>query len=215
MTVASDIDRSRQRVATCPTCLRRFSYPHAGKGRKRTYCSPACRLVPQLLHARAKWRSEKQSKPAKLPRKRKCYSGTCEVCGAAWLTSSNKPKRACGSVCARTLTAQTWERRLQVRPRYPNGGGYKMRARHHGVAYEVVKKEVVFERDGWRCQICGDRTPKKSKGTIDLKAPELDHRVPMAMGGPHTYRNAQLACRACNIAKGSRSVRGQMRLFDL
>ena len=69
----------------------------------------------------------------------------------------------------------------------------------------------VLERDGWRCHICGISTPKKLRGTFDDRAPELDHIVPLAVGGEHSRRNTACACRKCNIEKGSRPLE-QLRL---
>lgn len=94
------------------------------------------------------------------------------------------------------------------------GKHYRHRARHHGVAYEAVDRLKVFERDGWRCQVCGAKTPKRLMGTTRDRAPELDHRRPMALGGGHTWANCQCACRRCNQAKGGVIVVGQIPLFE-
>ena len=40
----------------------------------------------------------------------------------------------------------------------------------------------------------------------DARAPELDHVVPLASGGAHTYANSACACRECNILKGALTV---------
>ena len=66
---------------------------------------------------------------------------------------------------------------------------------------------------GWRCQVCGVSTPKSLRGKLVDRSPELDHRVPLAMGGSHTWDNVQTACRKCNAAKGAHRVVGQMNLF--
>lgn len=92
------------------------------------------------------------------------------------------------------------------------GNRYRKRARYHGVAYEPVNPITVFERDGWRCQLCGTRTPRRLRGTLEPSAPELDHIIPMAVGGEHSYRNTHCACRSCNGAKAARPL-GQLRLF--
>jgi 5-methylcytosine-specific restriction endonuclease McrA len=69
----------------------------------------------------------------------------------------------------------------------------------------------VLERDKWRCQLCGRKTPKANRGSYDDDAPELDHIVPVAAGGKHTRANTQCACRACNSAKGARTL-GRLNL---
>lgn len=86
------------------------------------------------------------------------------------------------------------------------------KARKRGVTAEVVIAFNVLQRDGWRCQLCGAKTPKSLRGTYDLRAPEVDHIIPIAAGGEHSYRNTQCACRKCNLAKAGRPL-GQMRLF--
>lgn len=77
---------------------------------------------------------------------------------------------------------------------------------------ERVCPERVFERDGWRCGICGNKTLPSKRGTYHPRAPELDHIVALALGGPHTYANTMTACRACNIRKGAAAL-GQLPLF--
>ena len=86
----------------------------------------------------------------------------------------------------------------------------KLRLR--GVKVETVNLLKVLERDNWTCQLCGIKTPKKMRGTYDDQAPEVDHIIPIAEGGEHSYRNTQCACRKCNIAK-SGTPKGQLRLF--
>lgn len=93
------------------------------------------------------------------------------------------------------------------------GGSNRKRARHYGVAYEPIKTVDVLERDSWRCQICGRCTPKRLRGSHDDRAPELDHRVPMVLGGTHTWDNVQCACRRCNQRKHGTRIAGQMQLL--
>lgn len=88
----------------------------------------------------------------------------------------------------------------------------KRRALQRGVDAESVNPFKVFERDGWRCQLCKVKTPRTKRGTYADDAPELDHIVPLAKGGAHTYANTQCACRRCNGLKADR-VLGQALLF--
>lgn len=89
--------------------------------------------------------------------------------------------------------------------------GIRKGCRRLGCAYEVVHPLAVFERDKWRCQLCGVRTPPTKRGTIQPNAPELDHIIPLKQHGPHSYLNVQCACRRCNRKKGARA-RGQLLL---
>jgi 5-methylcytosine-specific restriction endonuclease McrA len=84
-----------------------------------------------------------------------------------------------------------------------------------GAKIERVDPFVVFERDGWRCQLCFDPTPKEKRGTHEDDAPELDHVVALADGGSHSYVNTQCACRRCNIEKGRRKDFVSAKIYAL
>lgn len=70
-------------------------------------------------------------------------------------------------------------------------------------AFEPVNTAVVLERDGWRCGICENAIPKSRQWPDKLSA-SLDHIIPLALGGDHTYANMTAAHLGCNMAKGSR-----------
>jgi 5-methylcytosine-specific restriction endonuclease McrA len=74
---------------------------------------------------------------------------------------------------------------------------------------DVISPDVVFKRDGYRCQIC----QRKTRGTFpNLMAPTIDHIVPLALGGDHSYLNVQCACFGCNSRKGAHGAGDQLRL---
>lgn len=55
-----------------------------------------------------------------------------------------------------------------------------------------LTRNAVFARDHHKCQYC--RGPAES----------LDHVIPKARGGAHTWANVVACCRRCNVRKGSR-----------
>lgn len=63
------------------------------------------------------------------------------------------------------------------------------KARMRGAQVEAVNPISVFIAARWRCALCGVSTPKTLRGTYDDRAPELDHIIPIACGGEHTYAN--------------------------
>jgi len=83
----------------------------------------------------------------------------------------------------------------------------KQRMKANG--FERINKTKVFERDKWTCHICGCKTPKSKRGTIEMDAPEVDHIIPLAAGGSHTYSNVACACKRCNIKKSTKPL-GQL-----
>ncbi len=114
----------------------------------------------------------------------------CLFCMTVFVPVGHGNSQTCSDECRRNYRRVT--------------GGYrgKARATKRGVAYEPISRTAVFNRDGWRCRYCHRPTPRDLLGTYDDRAPELDHRVPMAMGGGHVMANVQLACRRCNRLKG-------------
>lgn len=105
------------------------------------------------------------------------------------LLSDNRRRRFCGEACARRHARRIAKAKRQARERTEKA--------------ESVNPFKVFTRDGWRCYLCGVDTPRSLRGTNDPRAPELEHVVPLARGGAHTYENTACACRACNGAKGA------------
>jgi 5-methylcytosine-specific restriction endonuclease McrA len=159
---------------------------------------------------RARWRARRTAERHKLDPSLSARLTTpreCNHCGVEFVPmpgAAQGPRRTkyCTAWCARRSE-------LRVRRRLRK---HRHRARRYGCEIERgLDPVVVFKRDGWRCQLCGKTTPMALRGTCDARAPELDHIVPMSRGGGHTWVNVQCACRACNIAKGSKPL-GQQRL---
>ena len=76
------------------------------------------------------------------------------------------------------------------------------RAKSYGADAEPINPIAIMERDAWTCHICGVEAPRELRGTMRWNAPELDHIIPLAAGGSHTYDNVACAHRACNLEKG-------------
>jgi 5-methylcytosine-specific restriction endonuclease McrA len=116
--------------------------------------------------------------------------------------------------CVKCRSAAKKQANKRAKKKY--GRNHRQRARHHGVTYVSVPVAAIYERDGYRCQLCGKRCFKvakysKSDGRIHPRSPTIDHIVAMACGGNHEPGNLQTACFECNSRKGARSV-GQLRM---
>jgi 5-methylcytosine-specific restriction endonuclease McrA len=86
-----------------------------------------------------------------------------------------------------------------------------VRRARQAIQAQSIDPIKVFERDRWKCHLCGREAPARLRGTNDPRAPELDHVVSLAHGGNHTWANVACSCRRCNGRKGAASV-GQLNL---
>lgn len=82
---------------------------------------------------------------------------------------------------------------------------YRRQARLRGAKdAERIDPVAVLDACGWFCACCCAPTPKRKRGTVALDAPEIDHVIPLARGGLHTWANLQCLCRRCNQLKSDR-----------
>lgn len=154
---------------------------------QQAYCSMECRRVVEREKIKALY----------TPKRKASNERGCPQCGSRFVYRDSR-QVGCSLECGRVISARV------------NGGVRRVRLR--GATVERVDPFKVFERDRWTCQECGVRTPKALRGKHKPTSPELDHIVPVARGGEHSYRNTQCLCRRCNTIKGAKP-RGQMRLF--
>lgn len=124
----------------------------------------------------------------------------CKECGKEYVYQYGMKKRGfCSLKCGKAYNGRITKA--------------KRRAREKDTQIERVDPIAVFERDGWKCRICGKSTPRASRGTYKSNAPELDHIIPLALGGWHTWQNVQCACRSCNSKKGINKIKKGEQLF--
>jgi 5-methylcytosine-specific restriction endonuclease McrA len=135
----------------------------------------------------------------------------CKQCGAAFLAKEN-PEFPSLSWCSETCFKQHRKHNTEYQHQQ-QAAKARRRARKKGATrLDRINPFKVFERDNWRCGICGRKTQKAKRGTFHPRAPEMDHIVALANGGSHTWDNVQCACRECNGKKRTKSF-GQLLLF--
>lgn len=222
-------DQSATHSFVCAQCGKDAERPYRGSGVRPSLCSNACKVRacrannPQAERKRReveaaspnamiaaerlvlrRWARRAASRARAETRTRKrCRScGTsvernaqrCSGCRAKAAHDARRAYRASEAYRAAKRAAKAWRRGME-----------------RGSEAERFDPFEVFERDRWRCHLCGVKTPKTLRGSYDDRAPELDHVVPLALGGQHTRANTACSCRRCNIAKGAKAL-GQMRL---
>jgi endogenous inhibitor of DNA gyrase (YacG/DUF329 family) len=78
-----------------------------------------------------------------------------------------------------------------------------------GTERRPLSRAALGDRDGWRCQICGQPVDRERQHPDPL-APSVDHRLPLACGGTNELANLQLAHLRCNLSK--RHIVGDLQL---
>lgn len=78
------------------------------------------------------------------------------------------------------------------------------RARRRDAFVESVAVAVLYERDRGVCGLCQKPVARRNAS--------IDHIVPLAVGGLHSYSNCQLAHTLCNVRRQHRGP-AQMRLL--
>ena len=67
---------------------------------------------------------------------------------------------------------------------------------------EKFRNEEIFERDNWKCHVCG-KAVNKDLDSRDALSATLDHLIPISLGGGHTKLNIKTAHRRCNSQRGN------------
>ena len=126
-------------------------------------------------------------------------AGTCRVCGDTFV--SRHMHVTCSTQCQDTYDT---DRKREA--------GHRRRARLRNAYRAKVTPSKVYERDAYKCHLCGKRTKADAK-VPHPQAPTLDHIVPLAKGGTHEPSNVATACFICNSRKGDRVAGDQLLMF--
>lgn len=117
------------------------------------------------------------------------------VCNRCFCHVEPRGKYKAGKYCAECEreVAREQSRRLP--------SNHRARARRYGCEYDSsVNLSKLMKRDNNQCQYCGVKVVRSREHREDRAT--LDHVVPMAKGGGHTWNNVKLACWVCNTVKG-------------
>ena len=75
-------------------------------------------------------------------------------------------------------------------------GNNPVKNRHHRAALWI--RRTLMQKQGGACAICGEQM-SRGDGPRQMT---IDHVMPVSKGGTSVITNLQLACSACNSAKG-------------
>jgi 5-methylcytosine-specific restriction endonuclease McrA len=129
---------------------------------------------------------------------------------AVYAANPEAQRRRVAAVRA-TRTAEQAERDREYIRAWKAAAGYheskraydqKRRALKAGATVESFRSVEIYDRDGWRCGICG----KKIRQSLTYPHPmsvSLDHIVPLSHGGEHSRANTRAAHLKCNVDRGA------------
>lgn len=199
---------------TCFMCDKVFKPKRAGRTK---FCGRLCSFTFKAIAKALRKQlcvsvKVKRNKPESLLAQKPIYISIapqqmrCKECSSCYKPPfrPGRPSVFCSKICA---NADRRRNRKIAKVRRQS------RKRGCGVV-ENIDPIKVFERDAWRCGICGVKTHRAKRGTHHSRAPELDHIVAIANGGSHTWANVQCSCRECNGRKGATDY-GQIPLFAM
>lgn len=128
-------------------------------------------------------------------------TATCSECGKPFTYRRYNLLR---TVCTRRCKVRRYAR---LNPMAWQDGRsrrrHARRAREKGAAVERFSHRLIYQRDGWRCGICGLAVDAGLSYPHPLSA-SLDHVVPLALGGQHMQGNVRLAHLICNSVRGTK-----------
>jgi hypothetical protein len=100
------------------------------------------------------------------PKPRLFVAGVCAGCGGSFVALGLQ-HRYCSPVCGKRVWRRNGDR---------GDASARRRARKKGAFVARVVRMKIYERDGWRCQLCGKAVRRKAQVPHSL-APVLDHIV--------------------------------------
>jgi LSD1 subclass zinc finger protein len=138
------------------------------------------------------------------------YVVCSKACGKKW--RGKKPCRSCGALVTSKLYGRTHCnecRRAAVkvtRQRVKKKlGNWRRRCRVYGGNFNPkCTRNKIYERDGYRCHVCGKQVLRKYECGNPLSATVDHHPVPLSKGGDHDWHNVRCCCSMCNTRKSDK-----------
>ena len=135
---------------------------------------------------------------------------TCSYCGETYMFFPSMEKfgrKKAGPYCSKRCYRKSNKRSSNIGHRLRKYGS-------EDKPRDSIKLDKLIERDNGICYICGCETNRDDHNyrhgwfTIGDSYPTIDHVMPLAKGGTHTWDNVRLACRRCNSEKGDTVMAG-------
>lgn len=190
--------------------------------RPRRFCSPACKGAWHSRKPEAVKRARERAKAARHLHQQ-AYNTNARFCATChnvlpYEQRNRKRCHACQEEHAREQARRYHHAHYRTNPAYRAkimDAAHRRHARRktNGVVHNI-KRQDVFERDNYRCRICGIITDDTLPRAHPRRS-NLGHINAIAAGGTHTWDNVCCLCFSCNRADGVNQLNIQTSIFDL
>lgn len=185
------------------------------------YCSDECKHKSEWQHqveskygsveayqAELKRKKQKRqldfAKRKQEERKRRIEEHTvqkeCIVCGKPF-TTLNPAQKTCSKECGKRLSYARKQNRIPKEQ----------------IVDKDITLEALYRRDSGVCYLCGQRCDWNDRDTkaniVGKNYPTIDHIIPVARGGLHSWNNVRLAHFWCNTMKSDSLLDGSDELI--
>jgi 5-methylcytosine-specific restriction endonuclease McrA len=204
--------RAPSRKSECATCGDSYRFPLGDNSALRIYCD-TCRKSHRRLY--------------KTGGRLTGAERECRWC-LLWFTQNQHNQLTCSDDCARQLkyhfsvygAPDRCHIKLCIKCAHPIAGRPMNRLRcfdceaerrnvseaRRALAVAIGDRGIhwstVGERDGWACHLCLRRVTRKAGTSDERSGAVVDHLVPIAAGGSHTWDNVAVAHWDCNQSRG-------------
>lgn len=187
-------------LATCAGCSNPLPI-RSGPGRPRRWCSEACRV---------RGHHERKKVPCGTGCGQMCWNtNMCRICRTAQTAAARPACARCGSrikrgqtkYCSTTCSNRATNsiratgRDPAIRRASYRAKNYRRRNVRHALHDVTADYESALRVKAKRCPLCA---VKMTDVPHLPNSKELDHIIPVNVGGTHTIGNVRIICRCCN-----------------
>lgn len=179
---------------TCPVCAR----PVIGRSDK-IYCSTACSVAGyrrRNADVYAERNRERMARRRLVRRSRRMRTARAKVARAARGRGPSKIWQA--GLCPICRTPTIWDNPRHMTCSEPCRIAHRERRRSER---RRIRRLEIFERDQWRCWLCGDGIDRELQVPHRMAA-TVDHVQPRIFGGSDDPSNLRAAHHSCNSRRG-------------
>lgn len=210
------VAEGKKKKIVCKECKEEFEIPFKSTAKEYGHCCYDCKLKRQK-------RMRKKKPQSFVGKSSKVFFHRCECCGVSFTTGRagkrrycidckggrvkvediQKKCKECGKHFTTTRNSKTFcstvcNRKYHHRIKETTR---RERIKLNGKVDHSISIERLIKRDGKMCYLCNEKV-KLLTDTNHPEYPSIEHVIPIAKGGTHTWDNVKLAHRKCNCEKG-------------